>query len=396
VRERPILGQLKTIRLPLLATLAIQTLVTGTALVPPVIAPVIAPDLAVPESAAGAWIALVYLGAVTSSLFVGGLIRRLGAMTASLLSLVLAGSGLAILAGGHVALGVLGALVSGLGYGITTPASSEILARNTPSAIRGLVFSIKQTGVPLGGVLAGAAIPTLTLALGWPAAVGLAGVAALLLAAMLLPLRHGLDARRPDEPPPAGPSGLAVVRGHRRLHLVALASFGFSAVQLCVTSYLVIHLVRSGGMALVTAGLVFATAQIAGALGRILWGHIADRTGNAGATLMVLALATAVLLLAIGQLTPAWPSALAVLAAVAIGATSLAWNGVFLAEVAHLAPAGQAGAATGGALVFTYAGVVVGPPGFALLLWLGWGYAGAFAAAALLILAAAGLIHRAR
>ena len=39
---------------------------------------------------------------------------------------------------------------------MSSPAGSEILQRFSPPPIRNLVFSIKQTGVPLGGVLAGA------------------------------------------------------------------------------------------------------------------------------------------------------------------------------------------------------------------------------------------------
>jgi MFS-type transporter involved in bile tolerance (Atg22 family) len=49
------------------------------------------------------------------------------------------------------------------------------------------------------------------------------------------------------------------------------------------------------------------------------------------------------------------------------GATAIGWNGVQLAQVARLAPAGQAGAVTGAAGFITFAGVVVGPPTFALL-----------------------------
>jgi MFS family permease len=40
------------------------------------------------------------------------------------------------------------------------------------------------------------------------------------------------------------------------------------------------------------------------------------------------------------------------------------WNGVYLAEVARQAPSGMAGMATGGTLVITFFGVVLGPPLF--------------------------------
>jgi MFS family permease len=53
--------------------------------------------------------------------------------------------------------------------------------------------------------------------------------------------------------------------------------------------------------------------------------------------------------------------------AIAFGASATGWNGVFLAEVARLAPPGMASAATGGALAVTFLGVVLGPALFGLL-----------------------------
>jgi MFS family permease len=52
---------------------------------------------------------------------------------------------------------------------------------------------------------------------------------------------------------------------------------------------------------------------------------------------------------------------------VIFGASAIGWNGVFLAEIARLAPAGQASVATGGTLCITFLGVVLGPPLFGVL-----------------------------
>jgi MFS family permease len=62
---------------------------------------------------------------------------------------------------------MVGAFIMGLGYGPVTPASSHLLARNAPLGIMALVFSIKQTGVPLGGAMAGAIVPHLVIFCGW-------------------------------------------------------------------------------------------------------------------------------------------------------------------------------------------------------------------------------------
>ena len=58
----------------------------------------------------------------------------------------------------------LGALIIGLGYGPITPASSAILNEVTPNRIRALIFfSIKQSGVPIGGAIAGILVPSFIL-----------------------------------------------------------------------------------------------------------------------------------------------------------------------------------------------------------------------------------------
>jgi hypothetical protein len=77
---------------------------------------------------------------------------------------------------------------------------------------------------------------------------------------------------------------------------------------------------------------------------------------------------------------PGWPPWLLFLFAAAFGATAVGWNGVFLAEVAHLAPAGRISEATGGCLFFTFLGVVVTPPAFNGVLALAGNYAMAYAA----------------
>ncbi len=74
-----------------------------------------------------------------------------------------------------------------------------------------------------------------------------------------------------------------------------------------------------------------------------------------------------------------WPI-LGVLAVCALfGATAIGWNGVQLSEIARHAPRGQTGAITGASGFLTFAGVVLGPPAFALLAALTGSYRAGFA-----------------
>jgi fucose permease len=68
--------------------------------------------------------------------------------------------------------------------------------------------------------------------------------------------------------------------------------------------------------------------------------------------------------LAASAFTAEWSYAAILTVCIVFGATAVAWNGVFLAEVARLAPDDQASRATGGVLFFTFFGVVAAPPVF--------------------------------
>ena len=144
-------------------------------------------------------------------------------------------------------------------------------------------------------------------------------------------------------------------------------SFAFSAVQMCLSTYLVIFLNSEFGYSLVTSGLALSVAQAGGVLGRIVWGFIADRWLGHRYMLAVLAammtVSTASIALLDGSvLLPLLLTLLAV-----FGASATGWNGVYLAAVARLAPPGEASIATGATLFVTYSGVVLGPMLFGIL-----------------------------
>jgi hypothetical protein len=63
-----------------------------------------------------------------------------------------------------------------------------------------------------------------------------------------------------------------------------------------------------------------------------------------------------------------------------LSATAMSWHGILLSETARLAPAGSAGAVTGGVLSFGQIGALLGPFSFSLLLGLLLGLTGGYGA----------------
>ena len=103
----------------------------------------------------------------------GAYLIRYGALRMSQWGCVVMGVGLVLSAasfggawGALPVLAVVAVLVS-VGVTVATPASSQILARYAPPRWAPLVFSVKQTGVPAGVVIASFAAPALALAFGW-------------------------------------------------------------------------------------------------------------------------------------------------------------------------------------------------------------------------------------
>lgn len=373
---------LRPVVLPLAATLAVQTLVALAVYCAPVMAPVAALSLGVAPSAIGYFIALVYLGSMLGSVTSGGWVARFGPIRVSQVGLALSLVGLALGASAWLPLMALGAVVIGLGYGPATPASSHILARATPPGLVALTFSIKQTGVPLGGAIAGALVPAMIHVLGWRASALAIGLACLALAFAVEPVRprydHGLNRKAPISLRSAF-APVALVLRESRLREMALTSFIYGGVQITLVTYLVTFLTDAFALRLVLAGLVMAVSQVASVIGRVAWGVIADRVLSRRRMLGLLGLGmgvSAIVTLAAG---PQWPGWLLFVYAAVFGATAVGWNGVYLAEVAHLAPQGQTSQATGGCLFFTFLGVVVTPPLFNVVLSLAGSYAAAYA-----------------
>jgi MFS family permease len=356
----------------LVATLAIQvfTALAGTAT--SVLAPEIARDFDMPARLVGVFVGLLYVGSMTSSIASGHFIARHGAIRVSQVCVLICAAGIALVAllpPAGAPLLALAPIIIGLGYGAITPASSELLARTAPPGRFALTFSIKQTGVPGGAALAGAALPTLALAVGWRPALLAAAACGAAIALLAQPTRRRLDVRGPGRvfSFAALLAPLRVVMRNRTLVELSIVGFVYAAMQMCLMSFLVVYLTETVSYPLITAGLGLTAANIGGIVGRIAWGAVADRWIAPRRLLGMIGIASALCAFATAAFNAAWPLATALAVAAFFGATAIGWNGVQLSQVARHAPAGEAGAITGASGFITFAGVVAGPPLFALL-----------------------------
>lgn len=342
--------------------LATQTLGTVATMTLPAVAPKVAETYGINASLIGYQVSLVAAVMLFALTFASHLSVRWGAcrMTQVALALLAAGCLVAVLP--HVAFLAASAVLLGLGYGMLSPPSSLLLSRFTPPGRRNLVFSLKQTGVPLGGILAAAVMPTVAVAFGWRWA--LAGTAVLLCLLVVL-LQRARPAWDDDRDPAvrlgANPfAGIATVWRSRALRLLSVSGGCYCMVQVCLQTYTVVLFVELG-MGLVAAGFVLTASQAGGVFGRIFWGWIADLARDCFAALAVLAGVMIAVCLLVFAVTPAWPLAAACALFFVLGSTASGWNGAFMAEVARLSPRKEIPTATGGSLVFVNLGKMLGP-----------------------------------
>jgi len=361
--QQPAHAGLRGVVWPLAATLLAQILASWANLTVPVFAVRFAADVGVPAAWIGLYVSVTYLAGMTSGVMGSPFIIRFGAIRALQVCLVLCAVSLMLLTTASLTVTIVCAIILGLGYGPTTPASSHILSAQTPAKFMPLVFSIKQTGVPMGGVLAGVLVPIIVLAYDWRVAALVVAALCVVTVFVLQPLRASLDAdRKSQQVLLVNPlQSIRMVWRHAGLRRLSMLSMAYSAVQMSLLSYLVTYLVEAIERDLITAGLVLAAAQIAGVGGRIVWGAVAGLVLTARHVLMGLGLLMAAASVVMALVAPDWPIVAIFAVAVVYGATAVGWNGVMLAELSRLAPTGEAVNATGGSLFFTFGGVMLGP-----------------------------------
>lgn len=363
--ERP--GQHSLVAAVALTTL-VQMMATCTVFGVAAVAPAMARDLGVASYWVGYQVSLVYLASALASAYAGALVHSLGAVRTEQAALAGCACGLACLGSGSLALVGVGSLVLGVGYGLVNPAASHILSRVVPPSRRNFVFSLKQTGVPLGGVVAGFVFPSLAQAWDWRAAFWVALPVPVLLAWALQRGREQADADR-GQARAAAPGLSAQQRllwGQPQLRALALSGLCYSCLQLSLIAFMVTMLVVESGWSVVAAGSLLAAVQACGAVGRLAWGALADRMRSGFPLLGWMGLG-ACLCSALTIWLPDLPTVWKFVLLCAFGAFSIGWNGVMLAEVARNSPKGEEGAVTGAVLVYVFGGVVVGPAVFSVL-----------------------------
>jgi MFS family permease len=352
--------------LAIATTFALQSATALIWMTLPVLAPYVALSAGVAPSRIGEMASVMFVGALVANLLGAQLVAILGAVRVIQVGAGVAAAGLLLAQYGTWPAVIASAVVIGLGYGLGVPSASHVLARHTAAGHRGVVFSIKQSGVPVGGLVAGMMLPPIALVAGWQWALASAAALCLGLAVAAELARARLDGAAASRTATwravrLRVPMLTVLRSHDDLKWLTYSGFSAAAMQGAVFALLVAFLVSTERFDIVTAGLVFATMHVSGAAARIVLGLVSDRLLPPQRLLAVLAVLGGSSIMTLAMIADYLAQPALFVLAVVIGATVSGWNGVYLAEVSHLSPPDRVGETTASSVAMVFLGYIVGP-----------------------------------
>jgi MFS family permease len=237
-------------------------------------------------------------------------------------------------------------------------ASGRAVMQWFPASQRGLALGVRQTAIPLGGLISALSLPAL----------GLRSAFVLLAALCFAGATFGAVVIREREAAEdvLEPSGLRVTLRDGRLWWLCGGSSLYLVAQVAVTGFVVLFLHDERGFSAGEAAGVLAGIQALATVLRIGTGRWSDVIGSrlgplrlvGVASSLTLAVAAAALDAPVGVLVPAF---------VLAGGFAMSWNGLSFTAAAELAGRGRSGAAIGMQQTsLSVAGAVV-PPAFAAL-----------------------------
>jgi len=328
-------------------------------------APIIQQDLSLSVTQVGLLVSGYYLAQTLGAVPGGAMVDRVGVGRALLVShALLLGGALIMSQAGGFAGAVSATVVMGFGYSLVNPSTAKGVLTWFSARRRATAMGVKQTGVPIGGVLAAGNGALVTL-FDWHDL--FVAVACLVLANGLLCLLL-VEARQPAAHSSIASVLRAMIRVGRNTNVRTLfvANIPWNMGQTNFYAYLTLFMRDAAGASQPVAGFVLAVAQVSSALGRVGWGLVSDTLFRGARKWITVGLcgASALLMLAMTLVQPGYGVWLGVFLAFGLGITIASYPTLAQTLAVESVEPSQSGAAMGYSLTGTSIGGVIGPPIF--------------------------------
>jgi sugar phosphate permease len=239
-------------------------------------------------------------------------------------------------------------------------ASGRAVMQWFPAAERGFALGVRQTAIPVGGLISALVLPALGLrsAFVFLAALCVAGA---VFGAAVIREREGAA-----EDDVLEPRGLGATLRDHRLWLLCGASSFYLVAQLAITGFLVLFFHEERGLTTAAAAGVLAGVQVVAAAMRIGGGRWSDRLGSRIRPLRIVGVGSAITL-AVAVVLLSAPLPLLIASFILAGGLSMSWNGLSFTAAAEIAGRARAGAALGMQQSALAAAGAIVPPAFAAI-----------------------------
>lgn len=247
---------------------------------------------------------------------------------------------------------------AGVGQALGNPSTNALIAEHVDEGARGVVVGLKQSGVQGATVIAGVVAAGVPL-VGWPTAVQLLVVLPVIvfvIAGRAIPRGH---VRRGERDIVAVGSTGAVV-------WLTVYAFFMGNAMAAVSTYLPLYAHEEFAMSPAAAGATVAVAGVVGVVSRIAWAYFSDRFEDTALALAVLSVVAA---LAVGIVASASlaGTSLLWLGVVLLGGSAMAWNAVAMLAVVKYPGHRGTGWASGMVGTGFFAGFILSPPAFGVV-----------------------------
>lgn len=364
VEERP-----KTLGVILAVMTLSHTVASFCNLSIPPLTPFLRDELHLTYAQVGMLMAFFYIGVVSASIPFGWISDLLGERRALMVGLGIQGLFMICFAGSPAFwVGGVFLFLSGIGYSSVNPATTKGVMRWFPPQGRATAMGFKQTGIPLGGILAAAILPGLALSFGWRTSIILVGVISLIFIAVV---RIGMPpaSPNPDQRPEMGWTQLRQVLSNRNILALSFMGIFLAGTQLSIVTHLVLFLKTQFLFSSVLAGVYLALLQVGGTAGRIGWGLISDflAGGRRKPILMLIGVIAVSQLLILSRMEAGVSGVLLLSLIALLGCTTIGFHGVFIGFMGELAHRDLVGLTVGFSLTIQFTGVILFPPLFGYL-----------------------------
>ncbi|MED0661090.1 MFS transporter [Bacillus smithii] len=263
-------------------------------------------------------------------------------------------------------------MIVGAWYGASQPGGSKAIVHWFPVKERGLALGIRQTGIPLGGAIAAASIPWLSIHFGVSTAILVQSGLAIVSGFLFLLLYQDAEPAKSEsenQKDPEEKENWKSICFNKTLYPVFFVGVSLVSLQFILVAHFMGFLTNELKVSLTKAGLYLAVVQVSGMLGRVVLAWVSDNwlKGNRVRPLIlciVMAMASIFSLLWLDEGVSSW---LLVGISIVLGFFGMGWYSLYIVYVSENGPEDQIAYTVSIGLTLNQIAIIAAPVLFGLI-----------------------------